>query len=470
MSFTSPQFLLFLILVVILNQLLRPSYKPIFLLIANCLFLGFFNWPSLIVVVAFSSFNYFIGSVLGRSKNKTLFYTSIIINCLGIVSVNYVLAFGGHLIFSLAAIDFKTGSPWIILGLSFYNLQHIAYTIDVYKKRIQPSKNYLIFLAASTYFPKLISGPVTLYQELKPQLHGPKTNNAMLWSGFNRILLGFFKKLVIADRLAPSVSSIFDYNDYLPGLTVLVGGLLFTIQLYFDFSGYCDIAIGASRMLGIVLPENFDFPLRSGSITVFWRKWHQSLIRFYTNYIFYPISFKYRRLNKHAAAIAITVTFLISGLWHGIGFTFFFWALCHLFYLLFELYFGTKRKEKSSFSKKLLSIVYVIFLVSFSNIFFRATDIASCGHLMSEIFSLKFFPDNWLVDFVAPISVGGHQIEHFNFMVILFFVGMSLVFERKIFSIFNSERFNAVATFLMLLSIFLFGVFDSGQRFIYVQF
>ncbi len=469
MSFTSPLFLIFFFVVCTLNYFLPKGNRKYLLLAASFVFIGTFNLFSLGFVIFFTSFN-FISAKYLSNKNKRMFYFVVIIDSLAIVLFNYLLASQGSLGFSFAPVDFKISAYLMVIGLSFYNLQHIAYIIDVYKKRIQAENNYLNFLLISTYFPKFISGPLTLYQELNKQIEAPAPNKSLLIQGFNRMLLGFFKKMVIADRLAPSVSSVFDYNDQIPGLTVLSAAILFTIQLYFDFSGYCDIAIGVSKMLGIELPENFDFPLRSSSITVFWRKWHKSLIHFFTNYIFYPVNFKYRKLKKHAAAFGIILTFFISAIWHGIGLTFLIWACCHMCYLLIELYFVGRWEKKTSKQKNIFSAGLVLLLVSFSNIFFRSTTFVNCRHLLSELFSLNFLPQNWAVDFIAPLSVGGHQAEHFNFIVTIIFIVFTLLFERKIFSIFSSTNFKTLLTLLMILMIFVFGVFNNGQRFIYMQF
>ncbi|MES2680752.1 MAG: MBOAT family O-acyltransferase [Bacteroidota bacterium] len=468
MAFSSPQFLIFFILVCGLNFVLKNSARKHLLLIASLVFIGWFNFYTLGAVIFFSGFTFFIAGRVTGDKGAFIFYSGLMVNCLAIVLFNYLLASGGLVIFSLNAVDFSVSALFLFVGLSFYNLQHVAYLVDVRKKRILAEKNFFDFLLISSYFPKFISGPLTLYQQLRPQINGPAPQQIILVQGFNRMLLGFFKKMVLADRLAPSVASVFDYNDELPGITVMSGAILFTIQLYFDFSGYCDMAIGASKMLGIELPENFDFPLRAGSVTEFWRKWHRSLIHFFTTYIFYPVSFRYRRFKKQAAAIAVILTFFVSALWHGIGFTFMMWACCHMVYLLFELYFG--RGSRPGKLRRFISVALVLLLVSFGNIFFRSTSSSGSMHLLSRLFTFDFLPENWAVELLAPIAVGGHQAEQFNLAATLFFVFFTLLFERKIFEHANVSKFRPLITFLVILVIFVFGVFGNAQRFIYMQF
>jgi alginate O-acetyltransferase complex protein AlgI len=470
MAFCSPQFLMFFILVCGLNYVLKSQARKYLLLFASLVFIGWFNLYALGAVVFFSAFTFITAARVTGDKNAFIFYIGLLVNCLAIVLFNYLLTSGGLVIFSLIAVDFSVNALLLFVGLSFYNLQHVAYLVDVRKKRILPEKNFLDFLLISSYFPKFISGPLTLYQQLQPQIIEPAPQKENLLQGFNRMLLGFFKKMVLADRLAPSVASVFDYNDDLPGITVMSAAILFTMQLYFDFSGYCDIAIGASKMLGIDLPENFDFPLRARSVTAFWRKWHLTLIGFFTTYIFYPVSFRYRKLKKQAAAIALMVTFFVSALWHGIGFTFMMWALCHMFYLLCELYFTKRETISANKIKNLASAALVLLLVSFSNIFFRSTSTNNCLHLLSELFSKKFFPEDWAAELLAPIAVGGHQADQFNLIVTIFFVCLTLLFERKIIVIANTPKLRAALILAVLLIIFLFGVFDNGQRFIYMQF
>ncbi len=473
MPFNSPQFLFFLLAVAGLNFFIGSKLRLLLQVLASCIFIGCFNLASLLTVILFSLFNFTVGVNLSKKRSSVLFYTAVLVNGLGILVNNYILSANGAWFFSLGSTEFRVSELLLAVGVSFYGLQHMAYLIDVRAKKIPAETNSLNFLWTSVFFPKFISGPISLYEQLKPQLPLLRPSAPLMWQGFNRLLLGLFKKMVIADRLAPSVSSVFDYQDALPGITVLMAAVFFTIQLYFDFSGYCDMALGAAKLMGIELPENFDAPLRSTSVTVFWRRWHQSLIHFLTHYVFYPVSFRYRRFKKHAAAIAIAVTFLISAVWHGIGLTFMAWAICHVLFLLAELYLGSGRKRpaKKNPLLKTGAALWVLLLVAFSNLFFRSTGTANALHLLNNLFAAgSFLPDSWVVQFIAPLAVGGHQLEHFNLVITVFFASIFLLFERRIIMRFNAMTFNGVMTFITLVLIFLFGVFNSGHRFIYMQF
>ena len=474
MSFITLQFLIFLACIGGVNFFVSSDLRKWLLLLSSLVFIACFNWASLIVIVFLAGFNFIVGQCLPSQKSRALFRCSILLNCLAILANNYLLSVHGKIAVIAGETDFRAEDVLLLAGVSFYSLQHIAYLCDIQLRRLAPEPHFSNFLWASVYFPKFISGPVTLHQQLSSQLPLQRPATGMMWKGFNRMLLGFFKKMVLADRLAPSVSSVFDYQDELPGLTIFMAALCFTIQLYFDFSGYCDIAIGASNILGIRLPENFDFPLRATSVTVFWRRWHQSLITFFTNYIFYPISFRFRHLKKQAAAFAIVVTFFVSACWHGLGPLFMAWAACHMLYLLSEMYLQKQvstRQDKHNNIIKAMFACIVIVLVSFSHIFFRATGTGNAGHLLSGLFHISnFFPVSWSAQFLAPLAVGGHQLEHFNLLVTVGLGLLTLLFERRIFRLSSSEQFRPWWTGLAILLIFLFGVFGSAQRFIYMQF
>jgi D-alanyl-lipoteichoic acid acyltransferase DltB (MBOAT superfamily) len=441
------------------------------LLAASLLFLLTWNYWSVVSLLLLSAVNFIAARYLQSAYGKWLQVAVILFNSLAILLVNLLTA--GYHDHRLTQVAFETMPLLVAIGLSFYSLQHIAYLVDVRNNRVEAEKDFGEFLLITSYFPKVLAGPLMLYQDMKIQLHYRPASAQQLVSGFNRVLLGFFRKMVLADRLAPAVSSIFDYNDDLPGLTLFFGAIIFTFQLYLDFSGYCDIAIGVSRMFGIDLRENFYFPFRSTSVTIFWRRWHRSLIRFFTSYIFFPITFRYRRFEQHAAAIGIAVTFIISGLWHGIGFTFMMWALCHMLYLLAELYLLGSPGDRQT-SRKPLKLLYsflVLIAVSFSHLFFRSTGYHQCIVLLKKVFTpASFLPREWAAGFFAPVAVGGHQADYFNLAVTFILGALFLFAERRIMQRFNEPAFRPWLVALTLTLVMLFGVFGSSERFIYMQF
>jgi len=468
MSFVSLSTLLFVSVVIAVNALLPKNKRHYWLLVSSIAFISLLSWQSTVVLVLLSSFNFLLGKRIESSR--TAYLVGILSNVLAIVAFNYIGYFNKNLSVNIQEVNFSINEFLLAIGLSFYSIQHIAYLVDIRKNKTKPETNYMNFLFCSTYFPKLISGPITKYQELIGYTGQNDLDKKLFFSGFNRFLIGLFKKLVIADSLAPSIHSIFDFNNEYPGLTILTGGLLFTLQLYFDFSGYSDMAIGVSNMLGIKLPENFNLPLRTLSIGDFWRKWHMSLIRFFTEYIFYPVSYHFRKKKKLAAALGITLTFLVSGLWHGVGLTFIIWSICHLIYLMLEL-FLLKRNKSASIPRKILAWLYVILAVSFSNIFFRIKSTELLLLKCKKLFSLgNFMPKDFATDFFAPIAVGWHQLEQFNFGVTMFFCLSFLLFEKKLNLLSRREEYSIIYTYLFIMLIIVFGVFSNGEQFIYMQF
>lgn len=471
--FLQPIYLFAILLTVGINYILPQSKRYIFLLLVSFLIIASFNPASLITLLVLSGINYMLIHQLHHSKNDIYYYLGLVLNCSAILLFNYFTSANHQLKFSLNPVYFDMKALILALGLSFYSIQHIAYLIDVRKQRIVPEKNFTKHLFTIAFFPKIISGPVTTMQELLPQTQDKIISKEQLYGGFNRFLIGIVKKMVMADRLAPAVASVFDHNDSYPGITSLIGAMLFTIQLYFDFSGYADMALGTSKMLGFELKENFQLPFRSASVSEFWRRWHITLIRFFTTYIYYPVTYKLRRLKQTAAYLGIIVTFLISGLWHGIAFGFICWALCHVVYICFEL--ATKNIRSNFFKPsfpvvtRYLGITITFVAVSFSNIFFRSISFASAQQHLKNIFT-QFFPNDWTADVMAPIAVGGQQAEYFNLIVTLTLCTAFLLFERKIESISRKEELNLKYVFISLILITLFGVFNSGERFIYMQF
>lgn len=471
MNFNSVQFLLFLIVAVTINYILSPRYRSLFLVCTSLFFIGYYNVDSLIAIACFSFFNfYFAKKVI---DNRLAYIAGIAVNVIAIVLFNYLSSSDRTVHFYFSGIQFSVESVVIALGISFYSLQNIAYLTEVYFKRLVPESSFTKYMLYAAFFPKIISGPVELPHEFIPQIESNTITQEKLISGFNRFLLGLFKKMVIADRLAPTVHSIFDYNDNYHGLTTLIGVYVFTIQLYFDFSGYTDMALGAAKMLGYDLKENFNAPFRSTSVSEFWRRWHMSLMAWLTVYIYYPVVYHLRRYNKLAVLTGIVLIFLISSMWRGISIAFLAWAVCHMVYITFE--FMTKRyrialsERLNPLFYKLFSVFFVFNAISFSNIFFRAETMGRAVQLIKNIFS-NFMPSDWLSEFIAPIAVGGHQIEQFNIFISVFILSLVLLFERKIDLLGRDKNLRVSFIVTCVLLIMVFGVFNNGSRFIYMQF
>lgn len=454
-----PVFLLFF-------YILKNEYRKIFLLIVSVLFIYFLSplvlaWSFIILLLTFYTAQF--------SNQKGLIPFSIALLILNIFFANYLLSKEENVLFVFRQIMFDPSQLILTIGVSFYSIQYIAYLIDVRKKRLKPETDFISFALYGLYFPKFVMGPITRYQDFSASLQSHQTT-INVFPGFHLLLLGVFKKIVLADGLAGTVHSVFDYPDLNSGLTVFTGAVLFTFQLYFDFSGYTDVALGISKMLGINLPKNFNRPFSASSISDFWRRWHISLMKFFSDYIYSPISYRFRKLKKHAAAIGIVMTLLISGFWHGLGITFLLWSLCHIIYLLIEIYLF-KNLVAVNGIKKIIRFIYVLVLVAFSNLFFRIPDTETLKIKCAQLFSVsKFWPQQFDTDFYAPLAQGWHQQEQFNFIAVLVLSILYLIIENKLIQTAEKKEFQFVFTFTLIIILLLFGAFNSGQQFIYMQF
>jgi alginate O-acetyltransferase complex protein AlgI len=456
-------FLGFLFLTVLLFSVVPAAHRRTLLIIASCFFVLTFSWQALCAAITLALINYAAGRYLTLHPSKAAYFAAVTINIYFLVFVG-LAGWRNHALNNAQVFNNK---PVVyFLGVSFYTLQNIAYLADVFHRRIAGCTSFPRFLLSLIYFPKIVCGPVTIFQDLYPQLSTLQLKRENIITGINRILLGFFKKLVIADRLSLSVGSVFDHYDDIPGLTVFTGSALFLIQVYFDFSGYTDIAIGTSRIFGIVLPENFNFPFGARSLADFWRRWHMTLIGFLTRYVFYPVTFMFRRYQLTGTFIGICCTFVISALWHGIGPTFLVWCAWNVAGLLVEVMVSRRTKIPAAVNWTYMMIVLII-----SYIYFRAPSWDHAAHLSRLCFHIPdFLPGDLFADFVAPLAVGGHQADIFNFVLTLVFVLTVLIFERKLFSALSTTRLRPVLYFFMILIILMFGQLGDTARFIYMQF
>lgn len=474
MAFNSFTYLLFLAVAVLLFYVFKEARAKTFLVIAaSAFFLFWFNPLSLFVLLMMASVNYVLLQQIDKDNNqplgRALFVSGLVLNIASLFVYRFLQDY-----FSKAHAGFFEGynnTQWIILGIGFYTLQALSFYFNVFQRGVRFRLSFHEFLLAMVFFAKLPAGPLLNHTEnnnLAAAMQQSYKQENIIW-GIQRILLGLFKKMALADRLLPFTNSFFDAHGYLYGSQIYLAPFIFTLQLYFDFSGYADIAVGSARLFGIRLPENFALPLRATSIVAFWRRWHITLVNWLTQYVYYPISFKYRKLKKKGIAIAITVTFIISALWHGFAITFFIWALCHFTYMIVENLFFKKEKKDNGIIR-FLKIAVVWHLVAFSNLFFRSRSLDDVRLFFSDFRRLPFlYPDN--VNFKTWLLNGGQDIENeFNFRLALLLSIVFLILEKRFMKYADSAKYHIVYVALMLVLLAVFGMFNTGERFIYLQF
>ncbi len=444
---------------------LKPQLRPYLLLLISLTLITITNWIGTVFVFTNTIIVFKGAQIIERSSKNNSLYVLLI--CFNIASI----------IFFNTARDyyFKSDSFLIqlftMVGSSYFILQHIAYIIDVKHKTINAETNFLMYFLSVVYFPKLVNGPVARYQELKPQmirLHGTR---GQLYSGVNRISWGLFKLLVIGLPIGLSVDSIFHPSENYAGLTYLTACFLFTLQLYFSFSGVSDIAIGVSRFYGVELRENFFLPLRSKNMQEFWKNWHHSLTSYLSDYVFKPLYKKLSSLpnKKLSINLSILVTFTVMGLWNGMkphfiasGFVF---GVLNVLYNLKKKSSANSLTQKNNFS---LKPFLIFFLISLGLMIFRIESFQQIFKIYTSILT-QFIPTTWASGFFAPLAVGGTLSEYFNLTSSLIMCAFVLIFEKKLNEISNSEKINILLILLLWTSIALLGQFNSANNFVYMQ-
>ena len=339
MLFQSIEFLIFLPIVFVLYWFVfkRLKYQNMLVLVASYIFYGWWDWRFLILIAITSGFSYWSGVLIKRfednqKKKKWISAGNIIINLLILCAFKYFNFFVENIvrlfdIFGMK-LDWTTVNLILPVGISFYTFQALSYTIDVYRKKIEPTTDAVAFFAYISFFPQLVAGPIERSTNLLPQFQKERIFTFESGAdGLRQMLWGFFKKIVIADQCAKYVDVVFaDYSSQ-NGSTLLLAVFLFSIQIYADFSGYSDIAIGTAKLFGIRLMRNFNNPYFSRDIAEFWRRWHISLTTWFRDYVYIPLGGS--RVSKAKIIRNTFIIFLLSGFWHGANWTFIVWGAYH---------------------------------------------------------------------------------------------------------------------------------------------
>jgi alginate O-acetyltransferase complex protein AlgI len=399
MLFNSLQFLIFFPVVTLLYFLFPHRFRWLLLLMASCVFYCAFYPPYILILFFTIAVDYIAGIYIEKStgrRRKQFLIVSIAAN-VGVLAVfkyfNFFLNNYNHVLHGLHIHGYDAGFWNILLpiGLSFHTFQAMSYTIEVYKGNQKAERHLGIYALYVMFYPQLVAGPIERPQHLLPQFserHFFDLDN--LWWGVRMMLWGLFKTAVIADRLDVYVNAIFNHtNAYHPG-NVLLGAVFFAFQIYCDFSGYSDIAIGAARVMGFDLMSNFDRPYLSADIATFWRKWHISLSSWFRDYIYIPLGGN--RVSPLRRNFNLLITFLLSGLWHGASWTFIAWGLIHGVYMM--IYENGKRffaVPNFGFISKAIGAIFTFSIVTVAWVFFRAASIGEALHFLKYTISPSRF-------------------------------------------------------------------------------
>ncbi|MCK0156871.1 MBOAT family protein [Cellulophaga sp. F20128] len=483
MLFNSIDFVIFLPIVFILywfvlNKNLRV--QNFLLVVASYVFYGWWDWRFLSLIIFSTIVDYTLGILLEKEENekkrKLYLWTSIGINLGFLGFFKYYNFFVDSFVeaFTFFGQEIKVETLYIILpvGISFYTFQTLSYTIDVYKRNLEPTRKIVAFAAFVSFFPQLVAGPIERASNLLPQiLQKRKLNYCQSKDGLRLILWGLFKKVVIADSLSPIVNDIFANYETHSSPVLIMGAVFFAFQIYGDFSGYSDIAIGTAKLFGIELMSNFKFPYLSRNIGEFWRRWHISLSTWFRDYLYIPLGG-----SKQSKAIGIRnifIIFLVSGFWHGANWTFIFWGLFHALLFLPSFLLGTNRKYKndaslSSFNiLKVFSNVYntllTFILVTIGWVFFRSNTLTDSFAYLKIIFT-DFSVENY-------IHPNGYRIIDYFLLLLFFLVYEYIIRNNERNPIAFKNRYLRLAMYILLVFLMLLFYDDGVDRsFIYFQF
>jgi alginate O-acetyltransferase complex protein AlgI len=474
MVFNSITFLIFFISFFIIYWTIakraRLKITNLFILLCSYLFYGWWDWRFLGLILFSSVIDYLVALQLEKTsdqkKRKALLCISIFTN-IGLLSFfKYYNFFVDSLIalFESFAIPFNVATLSIVLpvGISFYTFQALSYTIDVYRKRLKACNDPVAFLTFVAFFPQLVAGPIERAKELLPQFYEKKKfSYPAVIAGLRLMLWGFFQKIVIADNLAPLVEKVYGAPENYSGLCILMATFGFAFQIYCDFAGYSNIAIGAAKTLGFYLSPNFSTPYFSSSFTDFWRRWHISLSSWFKDYVYIPLGGN--RKNKFRTNINLLLTFTLSGLWHGAASTFILWGFLHGLLLI------TSKSIRLKVNK-IVSTVFIFLCVAILWLPFRAKSLNNFQLLLERIFNYPLEGAGATTAFLQTFSLLKWEC------IAIAFIGF-IAMEAKM----NTSDFDHTITaykrpvrislyYVLLVAILLLGNFSMKPYFIYFQF
>ncbi|TBV28145.1 MBOAT family protein [Meridianimaribacter sp. CL38] len=400
MLFSSPVFLFaFLPLVILLYLIIPKRVKNFFLLLVSVLFYTWGEKELVILILLSAIVDYCCGLIINSGKRKVGLFISVFFN-LGILIYfkysNFVFSNLCDLL-SVFNVSIENSTRFadvvLPLGISFYTFQTMSYTIDVYRGTIKANKNFIDFATYVTLFPQLIAGPIVRYSEIQHELKNRKVTVDSFSKGVERFIIGLAKKMIIANNCAYLADAIFNLPDgEMSAITAWLGVIAYSFQIYYDFSGYSDMAIGIGKMLGFNFPENFNFPYISKTVQEFWRRWHMTLSNWFKDYVY--ISLGGNRKGNNRTYFNLMIVFFVTGLWHGASWTFIVWGLFHGLFIIIER-IGLK---KVLVKNRIVSHFYLLLIVTVSWVFFRSDNLSYAFNYLTSMFS---FNSSINLDFIA---------------------------------------------------------------------
>ncbi len=493
MLFNSIEFILFFIAVLSVYFFLPLKYRILMLLVASCYFYMAFVPIYILILFITIVIDYFAGILIEKSegKNRKILLILSLVSNIGILCYfKYFNFLNDNLSSLLQTFDLKNGisnlSILLPIGLSFHTFQAMSYTIEVYRGNQKSEKNFVTYALYVMFFPQLVAGPIERPQNILNQFkikHQFEYNRFA--DGLKLMAWGFFKKVVIADRLSEMVDYVYNDPTHYKGIPLIISTIFFSIQIYCDFSGYSDIALGSARMMGFDLMKNFDRPYASKSIPEFWRRWHISLSTWFKDYLYIPLGGN--RVVIWRKYYNLLIVFLISGLWHGASWNFIIWGGIHGILLIISSiienisFIKIKISESRLFKSftSFFSIILVFTLTSIAWIFFRASSFKDAYHVLKNLLKatkpqLKLIMNGNEESLKSLVYLGTDSINFWIAIASIFLLFTIEYLQAKFALTYKLSKSNPIIRFssysIIILIILYFGVFNRNVQFIYFQF
>ena len=436
MVFASITFLYYFLPLFLIIYFITPKkYKNIILLIFSFIFYLYGDFKYILLMIIEVLFSYYMGKSIDKSKNKKLLVITITFHLLLLCIFKYFnfIIDNINTIFNSNISLFNIVLP---LGISFYTFQIISYEIDVYKGKVKSSDNLLNYMTYVFLFPQLIAGPIVRYETINKELNNRKVTFEDFSYGVKRFIIGLFKKIVIANNIGELINMLNNSNE-VSVLLYWILGISYMLQIYFDFSGYSDIAIGIGRMIGFKFPENFNYPYMADSVTDFWRRWHITLSSWFRDYVYIPLGGNKVSTLKHIGNILIV--WMLTGLWHGASWNFVIWGIYFGIILIIEKYFLNNILNKLP---KIIRNIYTLFIVMISFIIFFSDDLNTSINVIKGLFSFNS------IDLYNSFIL--YYIRSYGLIIILGIILSTSLFKNVI-NKFNNKIFNYIINILEII-------------------
>lgn len=473
MIYNSIPFAVFLPIIFILYWICPSKYRYLFLLAASFYFYMYMDPKYIFFLLGTVTVSYLLALALDSARDVFRKKLYLFIGILALIGVLALLKYSGFII-EIAGLPSPAIQFMLPVGISFYTFQTLGYLIDIYRGKYPAERHFGYYCLFVSFFPQILSGPIGRGDVLLPQLKKERTFDIYQASyGMKLMAVGYFKKLVVAGLLAPTVDKIYDNPESYVGLVYIIATFMFALQIYCDFSGYTDIAIGCAKLFGMELSENFKTPYFSRSIKEFWSRWHISLSTWFRDYLYIPLGGK--RVGKIRHCFNLMLTFLVSGLWHGAGINYILWGGIHGFYQIIETISGKNKKGREEKRNPLLNLfsVFLTFMaVCLAWVFFRADSVSHAWRIISLSFHEIGNPYNYFRTAVICLDMSYAYMIYLSIPILLLTIYDYASLKRDVIAWISSRKpwVRYPVYIFLLLIILLFSEKGVSTEFYYFQF